>query len=96
MVPPSINHSGGAFEVEGSAIHYSLAALKGVGTQAVEAIVAARGARSFAHLSDFASRINPRAVNKRVDWLEKIVYGHDAAGPWAMVCVAPSTVFATV
>jgi DNA polymerase-3 subunit alpha len=66
VVPPSVNRSGIAFEVDGNAIHYSLAALKGVGAQAVEAIVGARGEREFADLSDFASRINPRAVNKRV------------------------------
>jgi DNA polymerase-3 subunit alpha len=64
--PPSINRSGVAFEVNGNTIHYALAALKGVGRQAVEAIVEARGGRPFADLSDFASRINPRAVNKRV------------------------------
>jgi DNA polymerase-3 subunit alpha len=40
--------------------------LKGVGGQAVEAIVAARGEEPFVDLADFASRINPRAVNKRV------------------------------
>src|SRR5215468_10315904 len=66
VVPPSVNRSNVAFEVEGNAILYSLAALKGVGAQAVEAIVAARGERPFSDLSDFASRINPRAVNKRV------------------------------
>ena len=64
--PPSINRSGVAFTVEGNTIHYALAALKGVGAQAVEAIVAARGDKPFADLSDFARRINPRAVNKRV------------------------------
>jgi DNA polymerase-3 subunit alpha len=68
--PPSVNRSSVLFEVEGKpgtqAIRYSLAALKGVGTQAVEAIVAARSERPFADLSDFAHRINPRAINKRV------------------------------
>jgi DNA polymerase III subunit alpha len=64
--PPSINRSGVEFDVEGSAIHYALAALRGVGRQAVESIVAARGANPFADLADFARRINPRAVNKRV------------------------------
>src|SRR5437773_7174416 len=63
---PSVNRSGVDFEVEGSTIHYALAALKGVGRQAVEAIVQARGGRRFADLSDFAASINPRAVNKRV------------------------------
>jgi DNA polymerase III subunit alpha len=64
--PPSINRSGVAFDVEGGTIHYALAALKGVGRQAVEAIVEARGERPFRDLGDFASRINPRTVNKRV------------------------------
>jgi DNA polymerase-3 subunit alpha len=64
--PPSVNRSGVDFEVEGSTIHYALAALKGVGRQAVEAIVDARGERPFVDLSDFSARINPHAVNKRV------------------------------
>jgi DNA polymerase-3 subunit alpha len=64
--PPSINRSGVVFEVDGNVIHYALAALKGVGRQAVETIVEARGARPFRDLGDFARRINPRALNKRV------------------------------
>ena len=64
--PPSINRSHVAFEVDGNTIIYALAALKGVGKQAVEAIIAAREVRKFADLADFADRINPRAVNKRV------------------------------
>ena len=63
---PSINRSGVEFDVEGQTIFYALAALKGVGRQAVEAIVAARGDKPFKDLSDFALRTNPRAVNKRV------------------------------
>src|SRR6266516_3479353 len=63
---PSVNRSGVDFEVEGSTIHYALAPLKGVGRQAVEAIVEARGERPFSDLSDFAARVNPHAVNKRV------------------------------
>jgi DNA polymerase III subunit alpha len=66
VAPPSINRSDVAFKVEGGAIRYALAALKGVGTQAVEAIVAARGDRPFGELGDFAERINPRAISKRV------------------------------
>ena len=64
--PPSVNRSGAAFEVEGNTIHYALVALKGVGAQAVETIVASRGDKPFTDISDFARRINPRAVNKRV------------------------------
>jgi DNA polymerase III subunit alpha len=64
--PPSINLSGVDFEVDGNTIVYALAALKGVGKQAVEAIIAARENGAFVDLADFATRINPRAVNKRV------------------------------
>jgi DNA polymerase-3 subunit alpha len=64
--PPSINRSGVIFDVDGQTIHYALAALKGVGKEAVKTIVAARTERPFRDLSDFASRINPRAINKRV------------------------------
>ena len=64
--PPSINRSDIAFEVDGNTIIYALAALKGVGRQAVESIVTARKERKFNDLADFATRINPRAVNKRV------------------------------
>ncbi|MSP32821.1 MAG: DNA polymerase III subunit alpha [Pseudolabrys sp.] len=64
--PPSINRSHAAFEVDGNTIVYALAALKGVGKQAVETIIEARSAAKFADLADFASRVNPRAINKRV------------------------------
>ncbi len=63
---PNINRSGATFAVSGDTIFYALAALKGVGHQAVEMIVEARGDRAFASLADFAARVNPRAVNKRV------------------------------
>ncbi|HEY1474585.1 MAG TPA: DNA polymerase III subunit alpha [Pseudolabrys sp.] len=66
VAPPSINRSHVAFEVDGNTIVYALAALKGVGKQAVEAIIAARAPAKFKDLADFAERINPRAVNKRV------------------------------
>jgi DNA polymerase-3 subunit alpha len=64
--PPSINRSDVAFEVDGNTIIYALAALKGVGREAVKSIIAARQNGPFADLADFAARINPRAVNKRV------------------------------
>src|ERR1700691_2058481 len=69
--PPSINRSGVAFDVDGNTIHYALAALRGVGRQAVESMIAARGDPPFADLADFGQRFNPRAVNKRV--LESLV-----------------------
>jgi DNA polymerase-3 subunit alpha len=69
--PPSINRSGVDFDVhvdaDGTAsIHYALSAIKGAGDAQVEAIIAARGDQPFLSLADFARRINPREVNKKV------------------------------
>src|SRR5579862_870678 len=41
--PPSVNRSGVEFDVEGAAIHYALAALRGVGREAVKSVLDARG-----------------------------------------------------
>ena len=66
---PSVNLSGenfGAAQGTGQGrIIYALAAIKGVGAHAVEAIVKARGETPFADLADFAARIDARALNKR-------------------------------
>jgi DNA polymerase III subunit alpha len=64
--PPSINRSGATFEVSEGTIHYALAALKGVGPQAIELMVEARESGLFTSLADFAARVSPRAINKRV------------------------------
>jgi DNA polymerase-3 subunit alpha len=63
--PPSINRSGVHFDVSEGRILYALAAVKGVGQQAVEAIVAARDGEPFRDLGDFAQRINPRMLNRK-------------------------------
>ncbi len=63
--PPSINRSGVHFDVADGHILYALAAVKGVGAQAVEAIVQARGDKPFRDLGDFAQRINPRMLNRK-------------------------------
>src|ERR1700755_2754366 len=63
---PSVNRSGGTFEVSDGTIYYALAALKGVGAQAGDLVVQAREAGLFTSLADFAARVNPRAINKRV------------------------------
>ncbi len=52
--PPNVNRSGVVFEVHDGAIRYALAAIKGVGRAAVEAIVQARGDTPFRDLGDFA------------------------------------------
>lgn len=86
--PPSINRSGVEFDVDGNAIRYALAALRGVGRQAVESIVAARGERPFVDLADFARRSNPRAINKRM--LESLA----AAGAFDAIEADRARVFA--
>ncbi len=68
---PSVNRSGVEFDVTEGRILYSLAALKGVGAQAVEHLVEVRGEAPFRDVADFARRINPRIMNKRV--LESLV-----------------------
>ncbi|MCB1500954.1 MAG: DNA polymerase III subunit alpha, partial [Bauldia sp.] len=69
--PPSVNRSGVEFDVKDGRILYSLAAVKGVGAQAVEHLVEVRGDRPFTDLADFGQRINPRIINKRT--LESLV-----------------------
>ncbi len=63
---PNVNRSGVTFEVGENTIYYALAALKGVGPQAVEMIVEERKKGAFTSLADFAARVNPRAINKRI------------------------------
>ena len=64
--PPSVNRSGVEFEVEGDTIIYALAALQGRRRAGGRADRRGARRRPFADLADFAARINPRAVNKRV------------------------------
>ena len=69
--PPSINFSGVDFEVHRDAegaltIRYALSAIKGVGEGQAKALVAARGKKPFRDLSELATRLNPREVNKKV------------------------------
>jgi DNA polymerase-3 subunit alpha len=65
VVPPCINRSEVNFSVRDGRIHYSLCAVKGVGRQVAEHIVEIRGNRPFRDLADFASRIDPKIINKR-------------------------------
>ena len=73
ILPPCVNASDVDFLAEApsdgqqrGAIRYSLAALKNIGAQAVESLVAERTANgAFKDLSDFAARLNTKALNKR-------------------------------
>ncbi len=69
--PPSISRSGVNFDVAPAAdgklaIRYALSAVKGVGEGQAASIVSARGSAPYRSLADFARRLNPREVNKKV------------------------------
>ena len=66
IVPPDINKSDSLFTVQDGKIVYGLAALKGVGAVATDAIVAERNANGkFKNLTDFAKRTS-HIMNKRI------------------------------
>src|SRR4029077_185577 len=70
LLPPDINRSDAEFAVEdtadGPAIRYALAAGKGVGAQAMRAVVDERAATGpFKDLFDFARRLDLKSFNKR-------------------------------
>jgi DNA polymerase-3 subunit alpha len=68
ILPPDVNASGYDFTVEGpQGIRYGLGAVRGVGAQAVEALVAERAAQGpFASLAQLCQRIDVTRVNRRV------------------------------
>jgi DNA polymerase-3 subunit alpha len=66
VLPPDINESEKVFAGVGEAIRFGLAAVKGVGEAAAEAILAERASGGdFRSFSDFAERLDSRLVNKR-------------------------------
>ncbi|MBL8692106.1 MAG: DNA polymerase III subunit alpha [Rhodospirillaceae bacterium] len=70
LLPPDINKSEPTFAVEDHegklAIRYALGAVRNVGMQAMESVMAERTAKGrFKDLSDFARRVDSKAVNKR-------------------------------
>jgi DNA polymerase-3 subunit alpha len=67
VLPPDVNESLVEFAVVGAQIRFGLAAVKGVGEGAVEALLAARERDGkFADLFDLTKRVEPRAANRKV------------------------------
>ena len=65
IAPPNVNVCSEDFAVDGESVRFGLAAVKGVGHSAIEAIVAARREEgAFTDLYDFCNRVDLRAVNK--------------------------------
>ncbi|MBO0722682.1 MAG: hypothetical protein J2P41_17795, partial [Blastocatellia bacterium] len=72
LLPPDINSSHEGFTPVGGAIRFGLAAIKGLGSTAVQLIVQARSeGGAFRSIYDFAERVDQKAVNKRV--LESLI-----------------------
>ncbi len=66
LVPPCVNRSEAKFTVREGRILYALGALKNVGVEAMQLIVAAREAGGrFTDLFDFARRVDLKQVGKR-------------------------------
>jgi len=67
ILPPDINASSASFSVDGASIRFGLAAVRNVGEAAIHSIETIRdNSGPFQSLVDFCSRIDMRAVNKRV------------------------------
>lgn len=67
VLPPDVNQSFVEFAVipGEEKIRFSMAAIKNVGTGAVEEIIRARSEGPFKSLEDFFNKVNPRVVNKK-------------------------------
>jgi DNA polymerase-3 subunit alpha len=65
VAPPDVNASAADFSVRAGKILFGLAAIKGCGVQAAEAIAAERAkAGPYRDLHDFCGRLDPSVVNK--------------------------------
>ncbi|MCP1306176.1 DNA polymerase III subunit alpha [Paenibacillus tyrfis] len=77
VLPPDVNESGFLFTPvaaeSGGAIRFGLAAIKNVGTHAIESIIAERRTGAYSSLIDFCRRVDLRVCNKRV--MESLIQG---------------------
>jgi DNA polymerase-3 subunit alpha len=69
--PPDINVSDANFTPHGAAIRFGLAAVKNVGHNAIESIVAGRKDGPYASIFEFCEKVDLRLLNKRV--LESLI-----------------------
>jgi len=66
VLPPHVNESSWDFHVDGRNIRFGLLALKNLGRQFVDVLIAERNARGvFASFDDFVSRMAEASMNKR-------------------------------
>ena len=73
VLGPDVNESSNSFTVNKDGnIRFGMAGIKGVGSGAVDAIIAEREKEPFRNIFDFVSRVNLGAVNKRT--IESLAY----------------------
>ena len=74
LLPPDIQTGFWYFTPAENAIRFGLGAIKNVGRNTVEGIIAARASSGrFTSLYDFCERVDPRLINKRV--MESLIQG---------------------
>ncbi|KMJ57024.1 DNA polymerase III DnaE [Bacillus sp. LL01] len=69
VLPPSINKSGIGFQVEQEGVRFSLLTIKGVGVQAIKALMEERKRKPFADLFDFCNRAASKVNRKTMEML---------------------------
>ncbi len=88
--PPDVRYSDADFTPHGEAIRFGLTAIKNVGRNAIDSILAARAelaaeGKAFAGFQDFCEKIDLRLLNKRV--IESLI----KAGLWTPSDAAPNS-----
>ncbi len=72
VLPPDVNESGRRFTVVGDTVRFGLSAVKNVGDNCVDSIIAARDEDGpFEDIFDFCERVDPKTYNKRT--LESLI-----------------------
>ncbi|MDK8182296.1 DNA polymerase III subunit alpha [Paenibacillus sp. UMB4589-SE434] len=66
VLPPDINESNVTFTPVHDAIRFGLAAIKNVGTTAIESMIRERAEQPYQDLHDFCKRVDLRVCNRRV------------------------------
>lgn len=69
VLPPSINNSGIAFQVEQEGIRFGLVFIKGIGAQIIKQIIEERKKKPFTDLFDFIVRLSPKVTRRTAEIL---------------------------
>lgn len=91
LLPPDVNSSNEGFTPVGNTVRFGLAAIKGIGSATVQAIISARNAGgSFRSIFDLAERVDQRGLNRRV--LESLI----KSGACDSICRDRAGLFAVI